>query len=448
MESEDIIQLEEIEEVEELNERDLSKQKIFTTQADAQVDALHGRYKRGRLNIQPDYQRKFVWDAKKASLLIESILLDIPIPIIYLAEDKDNVVNVIDGQQRLTSLFSFIDGAFPDGRKFKLTGMNVFTTLNGKMYKDLETKFQDKILEYPLRTITFTADSDPDLQYEIFSRLNTGSVALNDQELRNCIYRGRFNDLIKDLATNPDYLALLGLKTPHSRMKDVELALRFISFYTKSYINYMPPSKTWMNDVMRENRNLDDIQAKRIRDAFKRAVTNTKTLFGEHAFKRFSIGNKENQDGTWNDTVVVSLYEVTMDSMARIDTSVLMRHLDALREALINLIATNDDFILSITRASADRGSVNTRFRLWNEVVESIIKDDRADARCFSKALKQRLYDTDPTCAICGQHISCLDDAAVDHIEQYWAGGKTIPENARLAHRYCNCARSKNDVVK
>lgn len=448
MENEDLIQVEELEEVEEQDERDLSTQKIFTSQADAQVDSLHGRYKRGRLNIQPDYQRKFVWDAKKASLLIESILLDIPIPIIYLAEDANNVVNVIDGQQRLTSLFSFIDGTFPDGRKFKLTGLNVFTNLKGKMYKDLDAKYQDKILEYPLRTITFTADSDPELQYEIFSRLNTGSVALNDQELRNCIYRGRFNDLIKELATNTDYLALLGLKGPHSRMKDVELVLRFIGFYTKTYINYMPPSKAWMNDVMRENRNIDDIQIRKLREAFKRAVTNTRTLFGEHAFKRFYIGTKDHQEGEWSDkAIVVSLFEVTMDSMARIETSVLMRHLDALREALINLIATNEEFILSISRASADRTAVNTRFRLWNEVVESIIKDDRADTRCFSLALKQRLYDSDPTCAICGQHISCIDDCAVDHVEQYWMGGKTIPENARLTHRYCNCARSKNDVA-
>lgn len=438
-----------IEEQEELDERDLSTQKIFTTQADAQVDALFNRYKRGRLNIQPDYQRKFVWDAKKASQLIESILLDIPIPIIYLAEDKNNVVNVIDGQQRLTSLFSFIDGAFPDGRKFKLTGLNVYTNLKGKMYTDLEAKYQDKILEYPLRTITFTAESDPELQYEIFARLNTGSVALNDQELRNCIYRGPFNDLIKELADNTDFRALLGMKGPHPRMKDVELVLRFISFYTKSYINYTPPSKAWMNDVMRENRNLDDIQAKKLREAFKKAIANTRTLLGDHAFERYYIGTEDNQDGYWDDkSVNVSLFEITMDSMARLDSTILMRHLDSIREAFINLISTDSDFILAISRASADRQAVNIRFRKWNDILEQIIKDDKEEQRCFSWELKKKLYDANPICAICGQHISSIDDCAVDHIEQYWMGGKTIPENARLTHRYCNCSRSKNDIVK
>lgn len=159
MENDELIELED--QVEE-QEQDLTGRSIHTTSADAQVDSLYGRYRKGRLNIQPSYQRHYVWDAKKASLLIESILLGIPIPIIYLAEDQDNHVNVIDGQQRLTSLFSFIDGKLPNGKVFKLTGLNVFTDLKGKTFQDLSDAQQSTIEEYPLRTITFTKDSDPD----------------------------------------------------------------------------------------------------------------------------------------------------------------------------------------------------------------------------------------------------------------------------------------------
>ncbi|MBR4758206.1 MAG: DUF262 domain-containing protein [Bacteroidaceae bacterium] len=426
---------------------DLSSQRTIRTQSsDSEVFAMYTKYKKGRLNVQPDYQRKYVWDSKKASLLIESILLGIPIPLIYLADEGNGVINVIDGQQRLTSLFSFIDGSFPDGKKFKLTGMNVFTELKGKTFAELDGNLQDKINEYPLRVITFTSDSDPDLQYEIFSRLNTGSVALNDQELRNCIYRGRFNEFIKELALDKEFQSLLGLKAPHTRMKDVELVLRFVGFYTESYINYMPPSKKFMNEVMRKNRNADDTTLRKIREAFKKAVLNTKTLLGDKAFRRFVRGTESIHDGKWDtNTLNVSLYEILMDSMARIDTPVLMRHLDAIREAYINMVSSNEDFINSITRASADKNAVTTRFRMWTDVVDSIKADDKLDARCFSLELKQKLYDQNPTCAICGQHISSIDDCHVDHIEQYWRGGKTIPENARLTHRYCNCARPKND---
>lgn len=445
MENEDLFQIEEP--LEEQEERDLTGRSIHTTSGDPQVDSLYSRYRKGRLNIQPSYQRHYVWDAKKASLLIESILLGIPIPIIYLAEDQDGQhVNVIDGQQRLTSLFSFIDGKFPSGKPFKLTGLNVFSDLKGKTFQDLTDAQQSTIEEYPLRTITFTKDSDPELQYEIFSRLNTGSVALNDQELRNCIYRGPFNDMLKELASYDEFRKLLGLKDVHPRMKDVELVLRFLSFYRKTYINYTPPSKSFLNDMMRECRMMQEADLKKMREAFKRAVLNTRSLFGDHAFRRFYMGTEDSKEGYWDKKIFnVSLFEMTMDSMARIDSNVLMRHLDELREGLITLMSTDQEFMLSISRASADRAQVVYRFKKWDDVVDSIIKDDKAAIRCFPYELKKRLFDANPVCAICGQQITCIDDAAVDHIEQYWTGGKTDPENARLAHRYCNCARNKND---
>ncbi len=429
---------------------DLSEGKriIRTKSSDPTIEVLHAKYQRGKLNIQPSYQRQYVWDAKKASLLIESVLLDIPIPIIYLAQNEDGVENVIDGQQRLTSLFSFMEGKFPDGKVFKLTGLNVFGELKGKMYKDLDDAKQEKIRDYALRVISFTNESDPDLQYEIFQRLNTGSVALNDQELRNCIYRGKFNDLLKELADNEDFRFITGILKPHSRMKDVEMVLRFIAFRENSYMNYQNPIKKFLNDTMRKYRNLDDVDAKKIRDYFKRACYNTRSLLGDKAFRRFSAGEVGHQDGQWEKPLNISLYDIVMDSMSRIDTNVLMRHLDAIREAYISVISTDEAMISTITKGTSDKPVVTARFTIWNNILNGIIADDKVDERCFSRSLKQKLYDNDPTCAICGQYIADIDDSAVDHIEQYWKGGKTIPSNARLVHRYCNCARPKDDVVE
>ena len=172
---------------EEVEAIDISAQTrtVYTDGADPEVSSLHGKAKRGKLVVQPDFQRHFVWDSKKASRLIESALLSIPIPIIYISEEPDNKEYVIDGQQRLTSFFSFLDGKFPDGGDFRLTGLNVFKELNGKKYDSLPEKLQDTIQYFKLRTVTFKRDSDPDLKFEIFERLNTGSVQLNDQELRN-----------------------------------------------------------------------------------------------------------------------------------------------------------------------------------------------------------------------------------------------------------------------
>lgn len=433
--------LEELEDDIDLSDRN----KITFLGKDSDIDGLHRQYEKGRLLIQPDYQRKYVWDTTKASKLIESILINIPIPIVYLAATKDGKINVIDGQQRLTSIFSFIEGKFPDGRVFKLSGLQVKTELKGKTFKDLDEVEQNKIFDYSIRTITFSADSDPDLQYEIFTRLNTGSVSLNEQELRNCVYRGPFNDFIKELATDKDYLKLLGLNGPEKRMKDVELVLRFIAFYKCTYINYKSPMKLFFNDTMRTNSNIDEIEKKRIREAFKRAVINLTYLLGDKSFCKFKLDPNNHNEGVWEKNKNLALFDILMDSMARIDTTVLMRHLDSVREALIDLMVSNKVFAESIMIKTSDSVVVKRRFEIWNKTLESIIKDDKTDTRLFTKEFKQRLYDNNPTCSICGQHINSLDDAAVDHIEQYWMGGKTIPDNARLTHRYCNNSRSRNE---
>lgn len=428
-------------------EQDLSSQKVIRADAaDSQVESLHKRYTKQKLVVHPPYQRNYVWDAKKASLLIESVLMNIPVPMIYLAANADGKVNVIDGQQRLTSLFSFIDGKFPDGSIFKLSGLKVLTKLKGKTFADLEESDQDKINEYTLRTITFTADSDPELQYEIFSRLNTGSVALNNQELRNCVYRGSFNDTIKTMASNKEFLSLIGLKGPHKRMQDVELVLRFASFYFNGYQNYKAPIRQFLNETIRKRINLDGSDRANLEKSFKKAIANIQTLLGSNAFKRYYKGDDNNKNGRWEESKFnVSLYDVLMDSMARIDQNVLTRNRDAIYEAYVDLMSSDQEFIDSIELSTSSKQAVDKRFVKWNYVLNNVIGNDKADTRCFTREFKKTLYALNPTCAICGQHITSLDDSAVDHVEQYWLGGKTIPENARLTHRYCNWSRPRKE---
>ena len=131
-----------------------SEREVLTRAGDPQVTALHRNCQRGRLVLQPEFQRQYVWDRKKASRLIESVLLRVPLPIIYLSEQPDSKEYVIDGQQRLTSLFSFIEGKFPSGDPFKLTGLTAYKELNKKSFAELSTELQDRIQDYTLRTVT------------------------------------------------------------------------------------------------------------------------------------------------------------------------------------------------------------------------------------------------------------------------------------------------------
>ncbi len=424
---------------------DLSGQrKIYTDQGDPEIDSLHRRFKKGRLNVQPIFQRQFVWDKIKSSRLIESALLDIPIPIIYLSEEKDGKENVIDGQQRLTAFFSFIDGKLPDNSEFKLSGLKVFTELNGKKFKELSEQLQDKIITYKIRVIKFKKESDGDLQFEIFARLNTGSVPLNDQELRNCVYRGKFNELIKELSQDNDLRYLLGIAKPDRRMKDRELVLRFAAFHFNTYLNYNAPIKKFLNDTMEKYQNISLADELKLRNAFKNTVSIILSLLDKNSFKRYYRGDEKNKNGKWETQKFnVSLFDILMYSFAREDKNTVFQNLDRIREALIDLMTTDQDFIDSIELSTSSKKAVTIRFDKWRFALQEILGIGIKEPRCFTYSLKKDLFEKNDTCAICANKITNIDDAAVDHIQQYWTGGKTIPENARLTHRYCNNARPR-----
>ena len=438
----------EAEEVEESlgNEVLQSERTIRTNSADPEIESLHGKWKRGRLVLQPFFQRQYVWDGAKASRLIESALLSVPLPIVYLAEELDNTESVIDGQQRLTSFFSFIDGKFPNGQPFRLSKMKVFPELNKKSYSDLSEELQDKIRYYQIRTVTIRRDSDPDLKFEIFERLNTGAIPLNEMELRNCVYRGSYIQLLKELAEDDVFTELVGLKKPDKRMKDIELVLRFAAFYHATYLKYQSPMKRFFNQDMEKYKDINEADANALRDAFKKSVQIVKSLFGTSAFKRFYRGTQGNPNGLWEaQQFNTSLYDVLMGVFYDKDKNQVYAALDSIREGLIDLMTTNQDFIDAITLGTSEVDRVRKRFDLTRMLIDDILRNYRQQPRCFSLQLKQELYDTNPTCTICSQKTQDINDAAVDHIDQYWRGGQTIPENARLTHRYCNMARSRND---
>lgn len=434
---------------EEIEEISSIKRKIFADQGDPEIDSLYRKYKDGDLVIQPDFQRQFVWDATKSSRLIESALLEIPLPVIYLSEESDGKEYVIDGQQRLTAFFSFIDGKFPDGRDFKLTGLKVFRELNRKTFidlKEIDKKLQRKIRYCKIRTITFKEESEQDLKFEIFERLNTGAVSLNDQELRNCIYRGRYNKLLKGLSKDSDFMYLLRLRNPERRMKDIELVLRFAAFYHFTYLNYKPPIKKFLNNDMEKYQDISESEAAELKNAFKNTVMIIRSLLGDHAFKRFYKGDDKDPNGHWEPKKFnASLYDILMYSFAKEDKNKVYQQLDSIREALIHLMTSDQEFIDSIELSTSSIQAVTKRFDKWRLALQDIIGISQKEPRCFSLKLKQELYNDDPTCVLCEQKIQNIDDTAIDHIKQYWTGGKTIPENARLTHRYCNWARPRKE---
>jgi hypothetical protein len=222
---------------------------------------------------------------------VESVLLNVPIPPVYTAQLPDGKEIVIDGQQRLTSLFSFIDGKLPqDGKDFKLRGLSVITELNGSSFKNLDQPSRRAFQNYDIPIIVLSKESNDDVRFEIFERLNTGSVTLNDQELRNCVYRGIYNVLIKELAENNDFQFILNSPRLHERMLDSELVLRFLTFYHSTYLKYTPPMKRMMNKDMEKYQDLKENETNELKSVFTTSVELTKLVFGDNAFRRFVRG--------------------------------------------------------------------------------------------------------------------------------------------------------------
>lgn len=414
------------------------KRKIFTDKSDTPIASLHSAEKDGDLVLTPIFQRRKVWDDSRSSRLVESAILDVPLPVFYLAESPDGTQEVIDGQQRLRALFRFVDN------EYALSSLKALPELNGQYFRDLERSVQKAIRNCAVRVVLFKKESDPNLRFDIFERLNTGAVPLNDQELRNCIYRGPYNDLLVDLSQDADYMWLMGFDGPEKRFKDVAYVLRFAAFLHAGYLKYSPSMARFLNGDMADHQKLSVKSAKELQTAFKTSVTLVRSLLGKNAFKRYYRGDENAKDGRWEPKKFnASLYDILMGCFADRDKNRVMANLDTIREALVVLMTADQDFVDSIELSTSSKQAIRTRFDKWRSTLDAILDKSRKEPRCFSRALKQDLFDKNATCNLCGQQIADIDDAAVDHVEMYWLGGKTIPANARLTHRYCNWARPK-----
>jgi Protein of unknown function DUF262/HNH endonuclease len=413
----------------------LEQRVVYTRKVEASVYELHRQWRLGELSLQPEFQRYYVWSAKQESRLIESIFLNVPIPLVYVAEEPNGTFAVIDGQQRLTALFRFVDG------KYAITGLEQRIDLNGLYFADFGRELQRQFENYTLSVVQIRMESDPDVRFEVFERLNTGATKLNDQEIRNCIYRGPFNDFLRRHAKYTPFQRLLGLQQPDPRMSDVELVLRFAAFWDQTYLHYDKERlKAFLNRQMDRGTLFTPQRYQDLERAFRNAVQLTQTVFGNRAFRRFNPGSQGDRDGKWENQANKALYDVVMWGFTRYTQAQVVPVADAIFEELINLMCTDRDFINAITYATADKARVQFCFSRWQTALEEIVGYRGPEPRTFSLAWKKQLFEADPTCALCGQQIRLLDDAHVHHIQHYWRGGRTTSENGALGHRYCNLA--------
>lgn len=277
--------------------------------------------------LKHDANQDYRWSDQKASRFIESIALNIPVPVFYFAEESDGTFSVIDGQQRLTSLFRYLkpqelSSVFGDEiRELTLVDLKVRSDLNSKKYADLDRSERALLSKRPLRCLVVLNESDEALKFEVFERLNTGSVSLTDQEVRNCLYRGPLNELLKELAENSQFQQLISLPAAAQKnMKDVELVLRFFAYreLTQSS-NYSDSYKEHLNNFMEENRELSEKRRAQMKAVFEQTVAAIYSLLGPAvAFRKpLDLENPETSAFA-NNLINGSIYESQMASVSRL----------------------------------------------------------------------------------------------------------------------------------
>jgi rubredoxin len=394
---------------------------MYTNESSPTLMSLHIQWQRGRLNTQPDFQRYEVWSAQKKSALIESILLDLPIPQVFLAQEADNTTVAVDGQQRLTAIFRYMSDEYP------LIG--VVSTINSKYFKDLTPELQEKIETYELRVVRILKESDPEVRFLLFQRLNEGSVSLNDQELRNSVWRGPYNDFLKKLADDPGWRDLLNLKKRHPRMVDVELALRYSAFRDQSYMAH-PDKKTgkFLDKQMMLGRGYKDKDYAAAERDLKTAVLVAQYIYGKRACRRYISGTEQSPNGKWDGRLNRALMDVQLWGFNRHPSELFLDHADAIREASIELLC-DPEFTDLTTHTISEFRRLERRFDMWKQMLDGVL-EGRIRENLVIGDEKKTVFDANATCAACATPIDSIDDARVV---------SSTDRRRRLAayHRYC-----------
>lgn len=411
----------------------MDEKKVFTENKDISLAQLKDLFDDGDIDTSPIYQRDFLEDWVKASRLVESVLLSIPIPTVYLCQEKDETLSVIDGQQRLTSFIKYLKN------EFALKGLQELPELNGKKYSELEKEIQKKLKNSTIHAITLLKESE-ELKYEIFARLNLGSEKLRDQELRNCIYRGNFNNMLEDIAINDKLLPTL-FKNENKRKAYQERILRF--FALRDYNNYKSNMPKTLNQYMVRHQNDNDAEIKAQKDLYTGTIDIIKQVLGEKAFLQY-----DRSKGCYIDKFSPSIYDSIVVPFSFFDKHALMKHADEIRSKIDDIRTTDDEYGEFAERSTTSRSSVIGRILKIYYAINSCMssQDINGSKRIFSDDIKRQLWQDGYVCSYCGNTILTIDDAEVDHVFAFSLGGDTDISNAQLLHRHCNREKSASEI--
>ena len=335
--------------------------------ADFPVDALVRRMNSGDIIVPTfgeyvsidsgivGFQRNLVWSKPKSDRFIESLLIGLPVPGIFLVRDQDQKLLVLDGQQRLRTLQKFYDSSNTE-KRYRLT--KVLPQFVGKRYDQLDPSDRRRLDDSIIHATIVRQDQPTDDQtsiYNIFERLNTGGVNLNPQEIRAALYHGEFAQLLIELNQDSHWRSLYGIES--KRLKDLEMILRFFAFYFNGE-NYARPLKKFLNDFMGKNRNLESHSKHELEKIFTQTVSFIDRHLGKDAFRPDGVLNAAAMDSIMTG-IAKRIQKGSINNVAEIKIQ-------------IQRLFSNERFISSIKTGTSHEDKVHTRQHLASEAFSKI----------------------------------------------------------------------------
>ncbi len=347
----------------------IAKERTVKTQTiEYDLETIVKKINKNVIKLNPDYQRNHRWTAEASSKLIESLILNIPVPFIYISQDIDvddeidegvARYSVIDGQQRLTAISNFFNN------KYSLTDLEVLDALNGCSYNDLPPFLIRRLEERSIRCLRIDSTLDQQVKYDIFERLNSGSVKLEPQELRNATCRGPFKALIKDLSKNSYFTLNANLERDSKRvtkMEDEELVLRYFAMtHNDGYKEYKSGFKRFLTKKMTEFNGYSDADLAAFREEFNQVMKSLNEVMIEFPFAKYkSVGGELQRMSKFNAAV--------FDAITLLAKNIYSRKGKLDRDEVLGLFE-DDEFFKACEGSVNDIGKISIRINKAMELL-------------------------------------------------------------------------------
>lgn len=322
------------------------------------------RIQRNQFKLAPDFQRDFIWSEAQQSKLIESCLMRIPLPVFYLAEEDDGTTIVVDGQQRLTTFFRYLNN------QFSLQGLAKNSPLNGKKFEDLRPKLQNRLEDVQLILYLIDSKVPEEARLDIFERVNSGEP-LTRQQMRNALYSGPATQWLKEQAQFRDFKELTDFnKKELNGMRDREFINRFCAFFLHPAEQYLDDNRMdrFLANTLKQMNKMTEKKLAQLVDKFQRSMTNNKLIFGEYAFRKHKKNDKR------KNPLNVALFDVFSVFLAHYSKQEAKQKSVQIRQAFYRLTSV-PSFDKAISSGTANKQSITNKFQEAERAFKEVIGD-------------------------------------------------------------------------